>query len=567
MLPITSDLKRGLALSDRRGTLVSERREMTSTKAAGATAVITVALLLSACSSANSPEASADAEGQPVAGGDLVVAVSAYPVCLDIAQHPFQSIVQNQTVETLLDYDRDTLETIPWLATAVTPNDDATVFTITLRDDVTFSNGEPLDAQVVADNFDSVIELGELGKSSQGAAYLDGYVEAVVVSEHELTVTFDAPNAGFPQSLTQRPLGIVAPETLAQTPEDRCSDGVIGTSPWVIDEIVPNESVTFAGRDDYSWASANAQNQGAPYLDTLTFQVVAESSVRTGSLQSGDVDVILTPNAQDLAVLEAEGKTVLETVPGGAVSSLLLNVNEGGPEALKDERVRRALLLAADREQLAANEATYNRVSSIVTSGTPGYTDLSDELVRDVDAANELLDEAGWELDEDEGVRYKDGQPLVIQANVSDTITAPGDTLEILQQNYLEIGVRFDIDQLTSAAWGELYAAVTWQTFPSSLGAPFQNVLVSFYHPDYSIWFKDHDVDPELVALIEEQSATIDTEQRNAIVAEIQQRAIEKAYVVPLLEQTGTIVTGENVHDVAFQPGASGGLFADAWKS
>jgi peptide/nickel transport system substrate-binding protein len=86
----------------------------------------------------------------------LVIATTAFPTSLDSvdARGPHSLVVATQITETLVGFAPGTTDLAPRLATAWAPNDDATVWTLTLREGVRFHDGTPFDAEAVKFNFD-----------------------------------------------------------------------------------------------------------------------------------------------------------------------------------------------------------------------------------------------------------------------------------------------------------------------------------------------------------------------------------------------------------------------------
>ncbi len=116
-------------------------------------------LALAGCTAGASTSApSAAATPNPNVDQSIVFALKEDPKCLDPQQTSLTTAlnVGRQLVDSLLDQNPDTGEIVPWLATEWSSNKDLTAYTFTLKDGVTFSDGTPLTAQVVADNFDAI---------------------------------------------------------------------------------------------------------------------------------------------------------------------------------------------------------------------------------------------------------------------------------------------------------------------------------------------------------------------------------------------------------------------------
>src|SRR5690606_11590909 len=306
------------------------------------------ALLLAACGS--TPAASTADPGTPQPGGTLRFAVSSDQGCVDPQQVGSNDTIYSlrQVVDSLTDQDPATGELRPWLATSWESNADATAYTFTLREGVTFSDGTPLDAEAVKANFDAVPRLGPRGTLPKG--YLAGYAGTTVESPTRFTVSFDRPNVQFLQGTSTHSLGILSPATVAKSDDERCAS-VIGSGPFVIESYTRDESIVLAKRPGYAWGSQLWQSQGEAHLDRVEFRIVPESGVRGGGLRSGEVDAIGNIAKQDEALLAAAGVQLLGRANPGVPFGITFN--QATPLGA-DPAVREALSLAIDRAEIVA---------------------------------------------------------------------------------------------------------------------------------------------------------------------------------------------------------------------
>ncbi|WP_051172717.1 ABC transporter substrate-binding protein [Microbacterium indicum] len=491
---------------------------------AGASA-LALAGLLAGCSASGST----NSDGT---GGTLVYAVETDPSCIDPQQPTVTQAlyIGRQVVDSLVDQDPETGDIVPWLAESFEANDDLTEFEFTLQDGVTFSDGTDLTSQVVADNFDTIMDLSADGSTATlAAAYLAGYTGTTVTDDHTFTVSFDEPNASFLQGASTMSLGIVAESSLAQTADERCQDGVIGTGPFVYDSYSPNSEVTMDRREGYDWASSLRGHQGDAYLDRIEFAVVTEASVRTGGLESGEFDMIgEVPEADEPRIADA-GYTVYAAANPGIPTSLIPNLDN---PVLADDAVRDALRIGIDRADITTTlgYAEGEPPSSALSSGTPGYADESDLMGYDPDEAEKILDDAGWVMGDD-GVREKDGVKL--------SFTATGfyeqQMMELIQQQLATIGIDMQIDftdaggffgAIADGSYDVLFAALT-RTGPDALATMFEQSNTSH-------WAVIHD--DELESLLAQQSTTADDDERQSLIDDTQRMIIERGYLFPILE-------------------------------
>lgn len=513
---------------------------------AALTALLTTSVLLTACGSGTG--GSGAGAGKPRSGGTLTFAVGSDAGCVDPQQVGSNDTIYSvrQVVDSLTDQDPRTGKIVPWLAKSWDISADATAFTFHLRSGVTFSDGSPLTAQVVKDNFDAVPHLGVLGTLAEG--YLSGVKSTTVVDPLTVKVTFEQPNAQFLQATSTHSLGIESSASAKRSPQQKCSDGVIGSGPFVLKQYVQNQSVTLAKRRGYAWGSSRWNKKGEAYLDKLVFKVVPEAGVRAGSLRSGQVDAIGSVGRADEAALKGGQVTLQRRANPGIVFGL--GFNNARP-LLKDARVRRAILAAVDRKQIADTvfPTGTRAATSVLAHTTPDYTNLAPDLAFDAAKAKSLLDEAGWKAGGD-GTRTKDGKKLNLTIDWVPNAATNQPALELIQQQLKAVGVQVTLKQLQltqltptqqsgefDATWGNITRAD-----PDILRSSFSTKLANFYRVPAS------GLDRTLSA----QAATTDPEGRSKLVTQAQRSIVRDAYNVPVVELQTQLGLSTKVHSLAF---------------
>ncbi|MBW9336932.1 ABC transporter substrate-binding protein, partial [Herbaspirillum sp. RU 5E] len=80
--------------------------------------------------------------------------------------------------------------------------------------------------------------------------------------------------------------------TLAKTfKEQALPANLIGSGPFVFKSQIPNKEVVLARRDDYNWPAPGVPNPGRAYLERIVIHEIVEEGLRTGALESGQVDI------------------------------------------------------------------------------------------------------------------------------------------------------------------------------------------------------------------------------------------------------------------------------------
>lgn len=531
------------------------------TRWAALAALVTAGALLSACSSSSGNSSSNDS-GQAKSGGTLTFAVGSDSGCVDPQQVGSNDTIYSlrQVVDSLTDQDPKTGKIVPWLARSWDISSDTTTFTFHLRSGITFSDGTPLTAQVVKDNFDAVPKLGALGTLAEG--YLSGVESTTVVDPLTVRVKFQQPNAQFLQATSTHSLGIESSGSVKKSPQEKCSKGVVGSGPFVLKSYVQNQSITLDKRSKYAWGSSLWTKKGEAYLDKLVFKVVPEAGVRTGSLQSGQVDAIGSVGKADEAALKGGQVNLQRRANPGAVFNLGLNNSR---PLLKDAKVRQALLFAIDRQQIvdAVFPTGTKPATSILARTTPDYADLSSDLTFDAAKAKSLLDSAGWKAGSD-GIRSKNGTKLSLTVDWFANAATNQPALELIQQQLKSVGVDVVLKQLQiaqfattlqsgdfDALWGNLTRAD-----PDILRSQYSTKLANFYHLPTS----------RLDSVLTQQAATIDTAKRKQLVEQAQQLIVQNAYVVPVVELQTQLGVAKKVHHLEFDASSRIQLH-DTWIS
>ena len=297
--------------------------------------------------------------------------------------------------DVLFAYDAETGEYVPRLAESVTPNDDATVWTVVLRDDVTFGNGDPMDAAAVKASMDR--HLTE-GSTSVLVAYQALIADVAVVDDVTLEFTLTGPWGAFPFGLT-RGLGYitnvdvideVGAETFATDPTGG------GAGPFEVTRFSPPESIEFTAKDGW-WG-------GELCVDRVVYEVIPDASTANEAYRNNEIDVALVDARSPIA--SAEAKDLSDNVAtfiqhGGGV--LMLNAGRGEqPPITADPRIRAAIAAAIDPAMV--DERAFDGVgfpqNSLIQEASRVYEPL-DGPPYDPDLASELVEEVkaetGWD--------------------------------------------------------------------------------------------------------------------------------------------------------------------------
>ncbi|MFQ4148079.1 ABC transporter substrate-binding protein [Arthrobacter sp. LAPM80] len=488
--------------------------------------------------------ASCSAAGTDASGGSVVFALKEDPGCMDPQQVTLTTAlnVSRQLTDSLLDQDTKTGELKPWLAKTWKSNSDLTQFTFTLRDGVTFSDKTALTAEVVKENFDALFAMGP--KASLASQMLAGYTGTDVLDPSTFKVNFSAPNAQFMQGASTTTLSMVSAATTKAKPEARCQS-VLGSGPFVLDSYTQNDSVKISRRDGYNWGSELRKHTGDALVKTITFPVIAENSVRTGGLDSGEFDVIQDVPYADEARFTNDRFNLYAAANPGIPNSLIANTTKG---LLGDPAILKALQIGLDRKEIntLAGSASGKAPTSALTSTTSGYASQGDEMKYNPAGAKALLEADGWALGSD-GIYAKDGKKLTV------TVTAfyAQDVLEAAQMQLKKIGVDLQLKMVTAGDFFGAVASHDYEFLGAALTRTDPDVLrVALSKGSKSAWGVVEN--PELEKMLLEQAKTADAAARQDLVTKIQALVIKEGYVIPTLETVQLHASTNKVSGIEF---------------
>lgn len=535
-----------------------------------ALAVLTTAAIgLSGCSGISTDGVQrASSLEQPQRGGILEYGHLQEPNCI-YGGWIQENFTARQVLDNLVSQTEDG-QIVEWIATDWEVSDDGLVWTLTLRDDVEFTDGTPLDAEAVAYNFDYWLN----GGNGTAAAHLAGFYDhAQAVDDYVVEVHLSAPLATFLSSISQSYFGLQSPTALEhRTAEENCIQP-IGSGPFTVAEWRRGEYIEFERNDDYNWAPANALHQGPAYLEGVRWNIIPDNTSRYGSLSSDETHAIGEIPAVNVAEAQDKFDYTQYLTPGRPVV-INLNTTQG---IFTDQRVRQALSYATDRE--ANVESAFLGTVPFEPSGylsktTPAYdADAANQYPFDPQRANQLLDDAGWTQRDTDGTRLKDGQRLQITFTygLNTIITPDGNTvIQNFQEQARDVGFDIVLRPLTPS---ENFSGAfsTPDSYDAQVGywtSPHAGILNINYRPST----QDNPnganttflADDEIYGTIQQALQARTPDDVDAYFSQAQYELSETAAAIGLYSQTSSLAVSDEVTDIWLEAAQGGPVFHDA---
>ncbi|KAB1643646.1 ABC transporter substrate-binding protein [Gulosibacter chungangensis] len=537
---------------------------------AAAAAVSLAAIIGLTAGCATSPATSADGSGEPKKGGDLIFQIDSLgdtwiPNSSSISS--FQGNVWGELTDKLVYVDPEGTVS-PWIAESWEESEDQTQFTLHLKDGVTFSDGTALDAAAVVANLDH----WAYGAPDQGIARIGlfpsvNYEGAQAIDPLTVQVNFSEPTLGFIPTLGYHGSILISPDSLALPAEEQ-SDlyNSIGSGPFVVDSWQDGDHVTITKREDYTWGPEARGHTGPAYLDSITYKVVPETSLRTGSIQSNQADVAYNILPQELDGLKDAGYQVDVPEYLGFTHGLALDVNIAPFDEVK---VRQAFQHGINRDEILSTVYTedWTAASSFIQN-VPEATDHSDALTYDPDLAASLLDEAGWVVGAD-GLRTKDGQTLAVTLYATPYIATSKEVDELLAQQLGAIGFDvtlqvYDLPTYMERVNGSDQIAASNITRSFIDAGTVTGVIVGAKDGDED-WFGVGTSDETLNTYAADIAASSDVDSRAQLLDELQGYVLDQAYFIPITQIVQRIyVSTPDLHGVTYN-GLALASYSTAW--
>ncbi|CAD5108403.1 ABC transporter substrate-binding protein [Zestomonas carbonaria] len=459
----------------------------------------------------------------------------------------------------------------PWLAKSWEISEDGKTYTFHLRDDVTFSDGEKFNAEAVLVNLEHMRDPAT--KSPLAAAYIAPYVEGKVLDEYTFQATLREPYSPFLDVLAQSWLSMISPRQIKEDPRS-IAERPIGSGPFVLESYTREQGATFVRREDYAWAPPVIRHQGPAYLERIELTFVPEAMIRYSSLLSGQHDFTLDAPTQNAVTIRGNPDLVLRSRirKGNPFRSLTFNT-ERFP--FDDVRVRKALTRAVDRDGLAwiTGFGEYQPKSDFLAANTRFYDpSFKDALGYDVDAANRLLDEAGWTARDAEGYRVRDGKRLAARLLMSENPAFPGSVAVAIQSDARKVGFDIDLEVLPLAQVTDRRYAGDYQV----LGGGYWHTntpdgLFILYHSDSITTDKligqnsSRLRDAELDDLLARARRSTDAEELRTLYGQAQRRLTELVPASPSYESHHIVAYHRYVKGVVFDTSHNTPFFTSVW--
>lgn len=540
------------------GQLVSRRRVIQAGMAGAGT--LAAASLLPGVTSASLVRAAQDDERGVliIKGGE-----SNFPAVLN----PLLDDVRVWLYDGLVRFDEE-MNPIPDLAESWEVSEDGTIYTFTLRDDVTFHDGTPMTADDVI--YTAELTLDETINSPYRSKFIiDG--EPVVwekIDDHTVQATLPKPFGPFlaKTSRADEIFFTILPKHILETCTDMASCDFnlnpVGTGPYKFVEYVPDQRLVLEAHDAY--------HQGQPGAKQVVFVNFPNEQSALAALKSGEIDVSSLREAGNVKAAEEDPNLTVHRYDSNWIFAGRMNM---ASPVLQDKAVREAIALAVDRENLmkAAVSPTATVGNSPISIGWAASPEVP-VFAYDPEKAKALLEEAGWTGD---GIRQKEGAPLSVGITIYPDYASP-DIAAGMQQFLQQIGIELKINQLEYATFEtEVYENknfdiyLDWQGFGVDPDIA-SRWLTSTAEDGTYLANPSSYTNPEVDAALEAAAIALTQEERAQHLWEAQNLLTADVPAIWLYLWQAQMATGPNVDGLSLPASTADmdntGIFREPWK-
>lgn len=437
-------------------------------------------------------------------------------------------ILLNLIYDRLVHQDVDG-DPVPGLAESWQFSDDMRTLTLTLREGLSFSDGQPFDAEAVKANLERAME-----PDSITSPLLKAIDTVNVVDARTVELALNRPGAHLVLTLSDLPGMMVSPAAFANP--DQLATQPVGIGRFELQRMDPGARYELVASDDY-W-DPEALKLAGFNIDVITDPETSLNAVRSGEYDCALVSPAMIAPAEQIPDATVKARTVLtQTV-------LYFNQTKG---VLQDPAVRRAINLAVDREAVlqAAQEGQGEAARGLFPEDyfVPNEP-VADLVAYDPDAARQLLADAG----------YTDGLEFTVL-----TLTIPQfrTTAEIIADQLAQIGITMHIqalppqDMSVQFLQGEGDAVITgW------VGRPDPAMLFSAYFEEDAPQNVSKVAPEGFDEALDAANAVEDRDARGEALADVARLVLEHGAVVPVTFNVVGAVCGDQV--VGYEPSAVG---------
>ncbi len=444
-----------------------------------------------------------------------------------VSSDVYSSRVQSFVQESLITRDPDTLDWVGLIANDWQISEDGLTFTFQMRNDVTFSDGEPLEADDAVFTFDFV--MNESIAAPRDRAYYQKIESVTATGQYEVVFKFKEPyfnSLSLAGGMAIMPRHFYEPY-LENPKEFNHSKGLLlGSGPYRLQDSkgwTPDQGLVELVRNPRYWGAVE------PSFDRLVWNIIANDAARLTTFRNGEIDSYAARPREYQTLLDDE--EFMNQVhhfeymnPNAGYRYIGWNqIKDGEPTAFSDKRVRQAMTYLVDRKRII--EEIYLGYGEVAVSpfNSRSKQHAQDLTARafDVEKARQLLKEAGFEDRDGNGVVEDiNGKPLAFELAYPQQNEDYKRMILFLKDLYARGGVVLEPKPTEWSVMLDMIKKRTFDAIAIGWSSGIETDIYQIFHSDQLIEGGDNYIgykNVKLDKLIEKARATVDEKERMAL--------------------------------------------------
>ncbi len=489
---------------------------------------LTLSLGLSACGGGDGGEGGG---GGTAAGGKTLIIWDDSWEGIDLFQVSSWNDMQCLLADPVLETDPETKAPLPGIASEAVWSEDGLTWTLTFPEGMYYSTGE----QVEPEDFVASVQYGQ-----EVSEYGSGYacIESMEIDGRNVICHMSEFQADMEYNFQSCFVGIMDKDEIDNMSKDEKLWGIHPYGAYYLDEYEPGAYAVLKANPGYKTNSPLVQNKGVSPIETIRVVFSGEDFTLAQGVKNGDYDVLsMLPDSYYDELNAAEEITVVEA-SGAEVNYVELNMLD---PLFQDINVRKAIVRAINRDNLASYMSiTQKPAFSLVLDKCLNYDEevvtwYKENYDYDLEAAKQLLADAGWTDTDGDGFVDKDGQKFTFEIDSRDTESAKKISQSI-QADMKALGIDATIKTQNWSYVNQDVEDGNFQMGYLGLGWSEPFLLVDLFcqrNPEAT------NPDPAgQEAMVAAARKIVDYDERTVAITEIQKKLLDYCTIIPLADNT-----------------------------
>lgn len=434
----------------------------------------------------------------------------------------------------------------PGIASDVVVSDDALTITMTFPEGMYFASGEQLEPEDVVASVERMQRVSPFSDQYETITGMD-------VDGRDVIFHLDHFSADLYAALSSGFITVMDKDVLDEKTDDELYWDCQPYGLYSMVEYVQGSHVVLERNPGYKTYNSYVENKGPAKVQEVTIRFITEEFTMAQEFNAGNIQYITSISGNGADQVTADNAVREQVIAIPNVNYLEMNLMD---DVTGDPVIREAIGLAIDREQLCelcdnVIYPVYSYVSQHVRNHNADWAAYYKEnYCNDVDRANELLDEAGYLDSDGDGVRERNGEPLILHYVLGevlpDTTVAQG-----LQMQLSEIGIALDLDIQEDNYHYEVLVNGDFQVGMSRFGTA-DPILLLQWALNYFDSFEKVGGEDAFFAAVDEIAQEPDSAARTEMIYDLEELLGASGLIIPLYCPNQIIIHADDVSTAVY---------------